>query len=61
MKDQVKIQINSDKLPQEVMFIADQLQSQEHVASTVFNNADQTKRTLPTGMNKRVNPRLLIL
>lgn len=61
MKDQIKIQISSEKLQQEVMFIADQLQSQPDSGSTVFNSADQMKRTVPTGMNKKINPRLLIL
>jgi hypothetical protein len=61
MKDQIKTQISSEKLPQEVMFIADQLESQQENASTVFNSADQMKRTLPTGMSKKINPRLLIL
>jgi hypothetical protein len=61
MKDQIKNQITSDKFHQEGLFIGDQMQIQENVNSSAFKNADSMKRTLPSGMQKKINPRLLIL
>lgn len=61
MKDQIKVQINNEKLQHDNMFAGDQLQNQEHVSSAAFKNADSMKRTLPSGMQKKINPRLFIL
>jgi len=61
MKDQIKIQSNSDKFQEETSFIGDQLQSQDDLSATSFKNADSLKRTLPVGMQKKINPRLFIL
>ncbi|WP_090555783.1 hypothetical protein [Pedobacter hartonius] len=61
MKDQIKLQSTSDKFQQESLFIGDQMQNQESVNSSAFKNTDSLKRTLPLGMQKKINPRLLIL
>jgi hypothetical protein len=61
MKDQIKIQSTSDKFQQEASFIGDQMQTQDNVNSAAFKNADHLKRTLPSAMQKKINPRLLIL
>ncbi|CAM4383600.1 hypothetical protein SAMN06265348_11470 [Pedobacter westerhofensis] len=61
MKDQIKIQSTSDKFQQEALFIGDQMQSQDNANSSSFKNNDNLKRTLPSSMQKKINPRLLIL
>jgi len=61
MKDQIKIQSNSDKFQEETSFIGDQLQSQDDLNATSFKNTQSLKRTLPVGMQKKINPRLFIL
>lgn len=61
MKDQIKIQSTSDKFQQEALFIGDQMQSQDNANSSAFKNNDNLKRTLPSSMQKKINPRLLIL
>ncbi len=61
MKDQIKNQVTSDKFQQEASFIGDQQQVQDNVSSAAFKNAEIMKRTLPSGMQKKINPRLLIL
>jgi hypothetical protein len=61
MKDQIKNQVTSDKFQQEALFIGDQEQVQNNVSSAAFKSADNMKRTLPSGMQKKINPRLLIL
>lgn len=61
MKDQIKVQNTSEKFPQEALFIGGQLQNQDSIVSASFKHADQVKRVLPSGMQKKVNPRLMIL
>lgn len=61
MKDQIKSQVTSDKFQQETLFIGDQLQSQENVSAAAYKHADMTKRTFPSALQKKINPRLLIL
>lgn len=61
MKDQIKNQVTSDKFQQEASFIGDHEQVQNNVSSAAFKNAENMKRTLPSGMQKKINPRLLIL
>jgi len=61
MKDQIKVQIASEKFQQETSFIADQLQNQDNLVSASFKNADHVKRVLTSGMQKKTNPRLMIL
>ncbi|MET1056295.1 MAG: hypothetical protein ABWY16_13395 [Pedobacter sp.] len=61
MKDQIKIQSAGDKFQQETLFIGDQMQTQENVGSSAFKNNDHMKRTFPSAMQKKINPRLLIL
>lgn len=61
MKDQLKNQSTSEKFQHEALLIGDQLQNQDHHVSATFKNADTMKRTLPAGMQKKINPRLLIL
>jgi len=61
MKDQIKIQSAGDKFMQETLFIGDQMQTQESTNSSSFKNNDNMKRTLSSAMQKKINPRLLIL
>lgn len=61
MKDQVKNQSTSEKFPHEALLMGDQLQNQDHIVSANFKNTESMKRTLPAGMQKKINPRLLIL
>lgn len=61
MKDQIKVQTTTEKFQQENAFIGDQLQNADHASSSSFKNSDGLKRTLPTAMQKKINPRLFIL
>lgn len=61
MKDQIKIQSAGDKFQQETLFIGDQMQTLGNVNSSAFRNSDQMKRSFPSAMQKKINPRLLIL
>lgn len=61
MKDQAKVQITNDQHPQEVSFNADHLQGQHRTVSSSFKNEEGSKRVLPAAMQKKINPRLLIL
>ena len=61
MKDQIKVQSTSEKFPQEALFIGGQLQNQDSTSSASFKHADQVKGVMPSGMQKKVNPRLMIL
>lgn len=61
MKDQIKIQSTSGKINEEGLFIGDQLQNQGHIAPVSFKNNINIKRSLPSSMQKKINPRLLIL
>jgi hypothetical protein len=61
MKDQIKIQSVGDKFQQETLFFGDQMQTQENSGSSSFKNNDNMKRTFPSAMQKKINPRLLIL
>jgi hypothetical protein len=61
MKDQIKNQSTTDKFQQEALYIGDQLQNQDNVLSASFKNSDSSKRTLPSVMQKKINPRLFIL
>jgi len=61
MKDQIKNQSTTDKFQQEALFIGDQLQNQDNVLTASFKNEGSVKRTLPSGMQKKINPRLFIL
>lgn len=61
MKDQIKNQSTTDKFQQEALYIGDQLQNQDNVSPLSFKNNDDNKRTLPAGMQKKINPRLFIL
>lgn len=61
MKDQIKVQTTTEKFQQDNSFTGDQLQNVGHVSSASFKNSDDLKRTLPTGMQKKINPRLFIL
>lgn len=61
MKDQIKIQATSGKINEVGVFAGDKLQQQENVAPVSFKNLGNVKRTMPVGMQKKINPRLLIL
>lgn len=61
MKDQIKVQTTTVKFQQDNLFIGDQLQNADDVSSPSFKNSDGMKRTLPSGMQKKSNPRLFIL
>jgi hypothetical protein len=61
MKDQIKIQSAGDKFQQETLFIGDQMQAQDSSNSSSFKNNDTMKRIFPSAMQKKINPRLLIL
>ena len=61
MKDQIKIQSASDKFLQETLFIGDQMQNQYNSTSSSFTNNDNLKRVLSSSMQKKINPRLMIL
>ena len=61
MKDQLKNQSTSDKFQHETHLIGDQLQNQDQAASATFKSTDTMKRTLTAGLQKKINPRLLIL
>jgi hypothetical protein len=61
MKDQIKIQSAGDKFQQETLFIGDQMQAQDGASSSSFKSNDDMKRTFPIAMQKKINPRLLIL
>jgi len=61
MKDQSKVQITTEKFQQEVLFSGDQLQNQDHLSSLAFKNAESLKKTLASGIQKKINPRLFIL
>lgn len=61
MKDQIKIQSASDKFLQETLFIGDQMQNQYNSTSSPFKNNDNLKRVLSSSMQKKINPRLMIL
>ncbi|QNK63702.1 hypothetical protein H7F33_04175 [Pedobacter sp. PAMC26386] len=61
MKDQIKIQTTSGKINEGGVFTGDQLQHQGNVAPVSFKNQENIKRNLPAGMQKKINPRLLIL
>jgi len=61
MKDQNKIQVTNGKFLQDISFIGDQLQITTCAASESFKNSDTSKRTLLSGLQKKINPRLLIL
>lgn len=60
MKDQIKVQSTSEKFQQEALFMGDHLQVQENAASS-FKNTDHMKRVLASGLQKKTNPRLMIL
>lgn len=61
MKDQIKIQSTSGKINEGGLFIGDQLQNQGQIAPVSFKNTSDIKRSLPSSMQKKINPRLLIL
>ncbi|KIO78102.1 hypothetical protein TH53_05800 [Pedobacter lusitanus] len=61
MKDQIKIQGAAGKVNEESVFTGDQLQHQENVTPVSFKNTETIKRSLPVAMQKKINPRLLIL
>lgn len=61
MKDQIKVQSTTEKFQQEASFTEDQSQHQDNHSSASFKNVDSMKRTLISGMQKKINPRLFIL
>lgn len=62
MKDQLKNQSTSEKFQHEALLMGDhQLQNQDNNVSATFKSTDTMKRNLPAGMQKKINPRLLIL
>ena len=61
MKDQIKVQSTSEKFQQEALFMGDHLQVQDNAASSSFKNTDHGKKVLASGLQKKTNPRLMIL
>ncbi|MBB5637950.1 hypothetical protein HDF26_000719 [Pedobacter cryoconitis] len=61
MKDQIKIQTTSGKINEGGVFIGDKLQQQGNAAPVSFKTIGNVKRTMPAAMQKKINPRLLIL
>ncbi|RAJ35574.1 hypothetical protein [Pedobacter cryoconitis] len=61
MKDQIKIQTTSGKINEEGLFTGDQLQNQGHATPVSFKSMGNIKRSMPSSMQKKINPRLLIL
>jgi hypothetical protein len=61
MKDQIKIQATSGKINEVSIFTGDKLQQQENAAPVSFKSLVNVKRTMPVGMQKKINPRLMIL
>lgn len=61
MKDQLKNQSTSDKFQEHYSVIGDLLHNREDAGSAAFKTVDDLKRSLPAGMQKKINPRLLIL
>lgn len=60
MKDQIKNQNTSEKFQQETLLMADQSVQFDQSGIADFKTAD-SKRTWSSGLQKKINPRLLIL
>lgn len=61
MKDQIKNQVTGGKFQQDTSFSNDQMPAQESVLSEVLKSADPLKKAVMSGLQKKINPRLLIL
>lgn len=61
MKDQIKTQITNAKFQQDILLIADQLQTNSQNDPASFEQTEMTKKIRVSGLQKKSNPRLFIL